>query len=319
MIIFLYGQDGYRLNDNFRKIIESYKAKYQSGFNLFNFDFADNLDFSNFEDAIKSASFFSEIKLIAVKNPFSAKKELEKVIELMRAFDLPKNKEIVLLFGENKTEAELNKLSKDLLAYLKKNSEPIRNFEQLKGAKLEAWLGGEVALAGSKIQPLAIKKLIDIMGGDSWALSNEINKLCNYRSGGTIGAGDVSLLASEKIDLNIFDLVDALGSKSKAKAFELLYKEISTGRDPYYILTMAIYQFRNLLIVKDLMAQPIPRGEMAKKAGLHPFVVQKALASASKFSMPELKNLYTRLLEIDISTKTGRGDLTDYLFGFVLA
>jgi DNA polymerase III delta subunit len=72
-------------------------------------------------------------------------------------------------------------------------------------------------------------------------------------------------------------------------------------------------------MVKDLLSRKLATKDIAKKSGLHPFVVQKTSQSANKFNLDELKRLYTKLLEIDISTKLGQGDLTDYLYNFILA
>ena len=116
--------------------------------------------------------------------------------------------------------------------------------------------------------------------------------------------------------MNIFDLIDALGAKNRLQATELLYKELKTGRDPYYILTMAIYQFRNMLTIKDLRNRNYSEVEISKKAKLHPFVVKKALKNP--FELEEALKTYGKLLAIDTSFKTGQSDLSNSLYGLVI-
>ena len=72
MIIFLYGEDEYRLKQETSSVIQKYKNKYPNGLNLFGFDLASD-DVKNLEDAIKTSSFFNEVKLIVVKNSFLEK------------------------------------------------------------------------------------------------------------------------------------------------------------------------------------------------------------------------------------------------------
>ena len=153
---------------------------------------------------------------------------------------------------------------------------------------------------------------------ESWALVNEIEKLCNFKTVGIIKKEDVTLLGFKKTDLNIFDFVDAIAGKNKSRAYEFLFKEIKNGRDPYYLLTMIAYGFRNLLTVKDLSDRGMSLDSVVKKTHLHPFVARKAYQSAEKFSLTELRNVYGHLLNMDTGSKEGVINLTDALFTFVL-
>ena len=110
---------------------------------------------------------------------------------------------------------------------------------------------------------------------------NEIDKLCNFKTGGVIKKEDVVLLGFKRTDLNIFDFVDAIAGNNKSRAYEILYKEIQNGRDPYYLLTMIVYGFRNLLAVRDLSDRGMSLDAIVKKARLHPFVARKTYQSWS--------------------------------------
>ena len=168
------------------------------------------------------------------------------------------------------------------------------------------------------VETEALKELVETMGSDSWALVNEINKLCNFKTGGFIKKEDVVLLGFKKKDLNIFDFVDAIAGKNKTRAYEILFKEVQSGRDPYYLLTMMIYGFRGLLSVKDLADRGMSLDSITKKVRLHPFVAKKTYQSAGKFSLAELKSIYGRLLNLDINSKEGKINLTDSLFSFIV-
>jgi DNA polymerase-3 subunit delta len=69
---------------------------------------------------------------------------------------------------------------------------------------------------------------------------------------------------------------------------------------------MINYQFRNLLIIKDLLEKRIPYEVIVKKSALHPFVVKKSYEQCRGFSFTELKKIYQRIFQVDLDIKTGR-------------
>ncbi len=319
MIIFLYGPDGYRLKQNSHIVLDNYRKKHPGGV-FFKFDLSVPGEITKIEDAVKGGSLFGEVKLIVLKNVFSNKVDSGRIGELIKTQNLLKEKNTVLLFIDNQDEKELAK-NKTLFSLLTGKDNMVRNVEYLEGEKLLKWVKGEFVLRKCSIESDAIKELIINSGNESWALVNEIDKLCNFSAeGGSAFGGkinnivkkeDVVLLGSKKTDLNIFDFVDAIAGGNKAKAYEVLFKEIKNGRDPYYLLTMMVYQFRNLIIVKDLQKQGYSELETTRKTKIHPFVVKKAIKSPIK--LDEAVGTYGRLLAMDTGFKTGEINLEDSL------
>ncbi len=313
MIIFLYGPDSYRLKQNSQIVLDNYRKKYPAGI-FFKFDLADTDEIAKAEDTVKGGSLFGEIKLLVLKNVFSNKAGSDRMGELIKTQNLLKEKNIVLLLVENQEGKELAK-NKILFNLLAGKDPVVRNIEYLEGEKLMNWIKSEFALRKCSVESDAIKELVATAGNESWALMNEIDKLCNFKVNGVIKREDVALLGFKKMDLNIFDFVDAIAGKNKARAYEILFKEIKNGQDPYYLLTMIVYQFRNLIIVKDLQKQGCSELEITRKTKIHPFVVKKAVKSPIKFD--EAVRTYGRLLAMDTGFKMGQINLEDSLFGIV--
>ena len=71
---------------------------------------------------------------------------------------------------------------------------------------------------------------------------------------------------------------------------------------------MIAYQFRNFLIIKELIEKGSPYANIAKKSGLHPFVIKKNYYLCNQFSLPQLKKIYQKIFLIDSSIKTGKVD-----------
>ncbi|MDO8657300.1 MAG: hypothetical protein Q7K55_01070, partial [Candidatus Levybacteria bacterium] len=136
---------------------------------------------------------------------------------------------------------------------------------------------------------------------------------------GVITAEDIDLLVCPKEDFNIFQIVDAVADKNKSKASALIHKSLAAGEDPYYVFSMIIYQFRNLLRVKSLIKNAVPYVGIVKKTGLNPFVVKKTFDQCRGYDFDELRRLFASLAQIDVEAKSGLIDIENGLYRFVFS
>ena len=190
MLIFLYGSDGYRLKESVSTVVDSYQKKHKSGVNLYRFDFSSDKNYDNLASAVKSVSFFGEVKLVIVKNIFDNKIYADNLSDLIKDFNLDRIKDVALVFVEDKTQKDLEKKNSGLFPLLSSKGGLIRNIEYLSGTKLLNWVRVKFEENGHNISSAVANLLIDAVGnpalagkggaGDSWALANEINKLRNY-------------------------------------------------------------------------------------------------------------------------------------------
>jgi DNA polymerase-3 subunit delta len=307
MIIFIYGADAYRSTQK----LEELKAKFSrevdsTGMNLITLDGA-KLKFEEFNQQVKASPFLARKRMIIIKNLISENKSKEIQKEIVSLLDEEwKNKEDdnILIFWENisapKTESKnalWKRLAKEKFA---------QEFQPLKPTQLNSWIEKEVKGRGGQIEKSAIAMLGAIVGNDLWQMSNEIEKLMNFAKGKAISSKDVENLVKAKFDDNVFNLVDALGNKNKKLALKLMSDQFSLGSNVLELLGMLIWQFRILLLIKDLQQEKpnLSQTEAAKKLGIHPFVALKSLDRARNFTLEQLKNIYNQLLEMDFKIKT---------------
>lgn len=291
-----------------KEIIDSYKKTQKSGLDLSIFD-ADDFDFSDFKAAIETVSMFAEKKLIVLKNFFLEDVVgAEKILDLAQMAGTDESKDIVIVFFEADTPSQLrqgfdgqakNKKFENLL----KKPNLFQEFKKLEGARLTSWAQKEFERLGTKIEPRALTNLIQAAGSDLYRLKNEIDKLANYKK--LITEKDVAEMVTPDFHSDIFAVIDAIAKKDKKSALKILNEHIENGESEIYLLTMIVYQFRNLLRVKSLVEEKLNADSIAKKTGLHPFVVKKSLFAAQLFSLDELKNIYRRLFNIDLKIKIG--------------
>lgn len=297
MILFLYGKDEYRMKEKMKEIVESYKKSNKNCLGLVFFDCQKD-NFKNFEDSSKQTSMFKEKKLFVLINPFSDSSFRESFLEKKEYF---LNSEDIFIFLQ---EGEVLK-SNLLFKFLEKNSKT-QKFDFLTGQKLKNWIIKRVNSQKSKIEAEAISLLLNYIGSDLWRMGNEVDKLSNFKKGQIIKKEDVSFLVRANIETDIFKTIDSIAQKKKDVALSLLKKHINKGDSPLYLISMINYQFRNLLIVKDFIEKRLPYGAIAKKSGLHPFVVKKTFYLCQKFSFEEIKKIYKNILKTDMEIKVGK-------------
>ncbi len=310
MIIFLSGDDNFRSRAKLNEIRGKFQEKdpAQTGLSIFDLGEEDkNADIvSNFS----SGNLFSPKRLIIVKNLISSGnigKQEEVLGFLKNEKGTEDNKDLVIVFWEEKKVPKSNKLSK----FLEKKSKS-QKFEKLGGKNLEKWILERFQEKNKDInvEKEALDELIILSQGDSWNLANEIDKLVSYLPKGKIKKEDVLKLSSSRFSANIFETIDALGSGNKQKATFLLEQHLGSGEDPFYLFSMFIYQFRNLLQVSDLDRKNFSLSDIIKTTKLHPFVVKKSLSQTRRFSFSDLVKIYRKLSQIDKEAKQGRIDIS---------
>lgn len=306
MIIFLYGEDSYRSRQKINEIIDRYRQKHKTGFNLRRIAFnppAGRGEFDTFKKAVETQSMFDEKKLIIIENILGQKGGfLEEILGYLKRSGIVKDKEVVVVFYESNKADKRGALFKFLVGKDISSQE----FQVLDQRRLEGWIEKEVARRGGKIDPGATRKIGEDVGGDLWRLSGEIEKMVSFRQECPIRKEDVSLFIKPKINNNIFDTIEALARRDRKSALRLLCRHLDEGENEIYLLTMFIYQFRNLLVVKDLADQGLSYSEIGKRTKLHPFVVKKSFQQIKNFSADALKAIYRRLAELDMEIKTGK-------------
>jgi len=314
VVYFFYGEDDFRLKQKISSVVAGYQAKHKSGFNFGCFDLAQEGEWEKLKNFFDSYSMFAEKKLAVVKDLFDVRKDIkEKFLEYLESSGILKTTESFLVVGqklgrleERKSKDYALKENKDLFKKLTSKPVNAEEFNFLSGTKLEVWIKKQVEERGGQIDAAAIKKIATFVGSELWRLSNEIDKLISYKNGKVILPADIDELVGAKIENDIFKTIDALATRNKQMALSLLHRHLAEGESEIYLLSMLVYQFRNLLLVKSEIERGAQFQSLAKTIKLHPYVLRKSFEQGKGFTLLALKKIYERLLELDIAIKTGR-------------
>jgi DNA polymerase-3 subunit delta len=189
----------------------------------------------------------------------------------------------------------------------------VRSFKRPDGRELPPWIQDRVHRGGGRISPRAAHLLAINVGNDLALLDNEVEKLVLYKGTELIDVDDVALLCPFVAESSIFDLVDALGSRHRRTAAELLQSKISDGTEPARLFAMIVRQYRLLIQVKELAESGNKPPDIARIIKLHSFVAGKLYQQSQNYTMAQLEQVYLHLLDVDVRVKTGQTDLNTAL------
>ncbi len=311
MIIFLYGEDTFRSKQKLKEFSHKFTRDIDSSsLNIAILDGA-SLDVESFKQAIYAGGFLVRKRMIIIENFLEknkGKKIADDILELLKKKepDYNKHNSNIIIFwerlGQKSFEYKGKVLSGKLFNYLKKG-EYAFEFSFLEKNKLISWTRERIKNRGGNIRLDALQLLTDLVGRNLWKMSNEIDKLIFYR-GGIIEIKDVKELVKSQFNEKIFKLTDAIADQNKKEFIKLLNNHMEAGIDPSYILSMLIRQFRLLICALDRINNN-PYANLAKDLKVPLFVEQKLKKQARKYKMGQLKNIYGKLLAIDVKIKQG--------------
>ncbi len=297
MIYFLYGPDNYRSQKKLNEIINEYKEIHKSGLDLKVFE-SSNFSFNDFKTDTEQVSMFREKKLIVLRDVFSNKEFREKFLEKKEEFLQTDN---IIVFHQSENFSKKDSLYSFLRKKTKKQD--FQEFVFFNAVNLKKWVKIKFHKLQGLIGDRALDELIVFVGNNLWQMENEISKLINFKEGKEVTIEDIHFLVRPKIETNIFKTIEAIAFKNKKKALELFQFHLDEGVNIPYLLSMIAYQFRVLLIIKDLVERGL---SVSQNSNLHPFVVKKARPLVDRFTFLELKKIYQKILKIDTDIKVGR-------------
>lgn len=279
-----------------------FRRKYDpSGLNILTLA-GENAKAGEVKEALASAGFLGSKRLVAITGLFSEGKAKD-FYDILTDSRLGEDSVLILKEPASRQELEKNSSFGKLdHKYLK-----IEEFSPLRGRDLSVWIKNEFKKAGGEPENSVTAMLEKSVGNDLWLLKQEILKLSAYARGRKITVQDVGAMLNAASDENIFEFLDAIGAKDAKTASETLHRELEAvgGQAVLYQL---VGQFRIFLLLSDCPAGNQGSFEadlLAKKIGIHPFVLKKSLVSVRNFAKDEIKRILKRLLALEKTIKTG--------------
>ena len=248
-------------------------------------------------DLAETMPFFADRRLIVVENSGFFKNATPELADYIK--NMPET--ACFLF----VESEVDKRGK-MYKSVKDKGRAVEMGRQDEKTLLY-WLAGMVKKEGKQIKESTARYLVAKTGTDMENLEKEMEKLFSYTLGQTeITVQDVDEICTTQITNKIFDMVEAVATKQQKRALHYYYDLLALKEPPMRILYLLSRQFKLLMEVKDLSGRGYEKSQIAKTAGLHPFVAGKYIKQCHSFSKEELRSIMEEAANTEEMVKTGR-------------
>ena len=184
----------------------------------------------------------------------------------------------------------------------------VHTFPLPSGRELLRWIQERARKHGIEIEPKAISTLADTIGRNVRVIDSELHKLALYAWGRPINHEDVSELVSYAREANVFAAVDAVIEARPGDAIRMMQKILDDGRPASYLITMVARQVRFLILAKDLKAGGMNQTDIGRRLSISGYPLTKTLEQERRFTHEQLVGIHRRLLDADISIKTGKSN-----------
>lgn len=298
-IYLLYGEEAYLKKQYKQKLTKAMISEDDT----VNYTYYEGKGISTAEviDLAETMPFFAERRLIVIENSGFFKNAAPELADYLK--NLPETAYFLFV------ESEVDKRGKMYKAVKEKGR--IVELSRQDEKTILYWIAGNVKKEGMKIKETTARYLVSKTGTDMENLEKEMEKLFSYTMGQEeITVQDIDEICTTQITNKIFDMVEAVALKQQKKALEYYYDLLALKEPPMRILYLLSRQFKLLLHVKELVKQGNDKAQIAKSAGLHPFVAGKYMSQSRNFKSSELRAIMEESAEIEELVKTGRlGDV----------
>ncbi len=306
MLIFVYGDDGVRAKQKLFEFTSRFQEKFDpSGMNFVEFPApgSSEIPFAEVLTAVQSAPFLSEKRMVVIRGLMDGLKKDDARQWAEGLSRTPSSSIVVLVDVAPKATVEKHELFKQLQGQAEVHAYAE---EKREGAALKKWLIDEARKKGATLAIDVAEELARRFPDDTWRLANELDKLASYAGSGLITMDTLNLLSARSSSSNIFAFVDAVSQRDGKKALQLLAEERAAGSADLYLLAMLARQVRILLQIQAALAEdPSSERTLPKRLGLHPYVAQKSLTQAKRFTLRQLVRLHGLVARFDREAKRG--------------
>lgn len=294
MIITVTGDNQHRVRAEVKSVVDAFVAEHGS-LAVERFD-AGESEIEQILSAISAGSLLSPHKLVVIQD-FEINKALTEQTE---ALIQQASEEVTVLIIISKLDKRLS------YGKLLKKSTNFREYNALSPQEVSSWVLETVKEKGGQIDRTTAQYLLDFVGTNQERLSNELDKLILFDP--KITQASINQLSERQPSSTVFELLDASFQGHQEKALKLYDEQRRQQVEPLAMMGMIGWQLHVLALVKT--GKDKSAAEIAKDAGVHPFVVQKSVNLAKNMALSKLRKLvhHAVVLEEELKSRTMNAD-----------
>jgi DNA polymerase-3 subunit delta len=334
VLILLHGEDTYRSRQRLRVLREAFQKKFDPhGFGMVRVN-APEAEPERIRTLLTNQGFFAKRRLVVLERVAEASSAVQAELSPLLK-DAAKGEDPIVIRWEGKKlnstkttrsrtrraapkkpTAVSNASKSETAAELAPPEAKVEEFPLLVGPALTRWYLDSARARGFTLTTATAVEMVRRLGSDLWSGATNLDKLNAGRVGTEVDVPLVETLVVGTIPPGAFALTDAVAERRTTLAVTLLTHELAAGAAPLALLAQLTRQFRILVMVGSENATP---AALAKRLGLHPYVAQKAAASARRFTPAEVLERFRELLDLERQFKSGHPNPALALERFVVA
>lgn len=245
--------------------------------------------------------FMSDKRLILIRDYPALVGRSEADDRLVSYLSLVPETSVLLFYCSGKPDGR-----KKLYTAIKKMG-GIVSFSTLRGVELIRFVTDSFHDEGKECDDRTAEYLVFTVGNDTGLLLSEIRKLVSYTGERMkILAEDISALSTPSTECTVFQMVDAVITGQKNRAFTLLHNQLLAGTDRMAILAMLLRQCRLLQHVKIMQYEKRSMDFIRSSLGVSSYALEQYLRQASGYSGSQIKNAVRICFDTEYAVKSGR-------------
>jgi DNA polymerase III delta subunit len=168
---------------------------------------------------------------------------------------------------------------------------------------LHRWVAGEFKRLDIKADADASRALVEIVGDDSMALSNEILKFGSWAGGESIGRADVERLAAPARESAAWALTDAWGARDLPTLLDACELSFENNDEPFLLAVRLASYVGRVRTAQAMAEEGLGARDVAARLKIKEYPARKALQHADRYSRAELDTALVRLADLDAAIK----------------
>ena len=303
---YFWGDEPYLIDQSIREIIAQVQAEEGEEPELL---LLDGDDMSSYElgEILQSSSLFALSRVVVIKNPAwlgknSRKaKKAEEIAHVLEGYmaSIPTGQTLIICAPEHFATNPAAKI-------LTKHARTV-NVKALSPKAMGDWIKDKCGQRGLKIEPAALNLLVN-SGQDMYYLENLLDKVSLLAQNGSIGLKDLADELDSRQEISIFKLTDALLNRNLAASLDAFQQLQEQGQPYLLMLHMITGQLVSMTKIKFYQEAGYSFNQIEEIGKQKEFVIRKMLEKCTRFSAQDIRSLFQKLLDLDVSMKSQSKD-----------
>ena len=192
------------------------------------------------------------------------------------------------------------------------------SYEAPKGRALPSHLTAEAKRLGFRLEPAAARLLVARMGNSSLRLGQELERLAVWAGpGGEVTATDLEAMVADTSEAAAWSLSDALLDRDPESALRIADRLLAQGENVTGLIYALASRLRKASQALTELEAGMPRKEVEKGLGMHPYAARQLLSRLGEVSPDDLREATAAIADLEVWCRGG-ADYGDAL-AFTLA